>query len=1190
MKLKSLEIYGFKSFADKTVLTFGDGITAVVGPNGSGKSNISDAVRWVLGEQSNKTLRSLKMENVIFGGTAKRKQLGYAEVTLVIDNSDRNIDSNSDEITVTRRYYRSGDSEYRINNATVRLKDVHELFMDTGLGRDGYSMVGQGKIDNIIDTKTSEERRDIFEEAAGISRYRYRKTEAERKLKAAEENLIRLRDILSELESRVGPLKSQSEKAQKFLELAKEQEYLQIGLWMNAISKYKDQLREQELKIIAAREQYDEIVSSSNKVDSELEQSTELMQKLIVLADTARQNAASFEEQAAVIDGEVAVNKNNIYHNNSTIERIKAELEGLTQVDSDVYSDIDNKKQLIEQKQLQLKSSEDLLNQTNNQILNLVNESDAFSSKIEDLNNELNKISVEISDNLVKKMSSQSAIDEIKNRISTVDEAIRLKDDKVNEFSNELTLLNNDLKDCDQKIDECNNSLSGRQMLLSSRKEKSVKLKEEIDKLRLDESEKRRRAKILEELEKNMEGFAHAIKFVMSSKNKGLLKGVHNTVASLIEVDKKYAVAIEIALGNSIQNIVTDNENDAKRAISMLNENSAGRATFLPLTAVKPRFFTEKGLEQCDGFVGLASELVKADDKYKTVISKLLGEIVVVEDLDCAVLIAKKYNYRFKIVTLDGQIVNSGGSMTGGSLSKHVGILSRANDIKHYISQADKIGEDIKAKEKHLDKFLTELSSFEAEIVNSESVLKTAQEDKIRVLGEIKRVTEQIDINKNDVIQLNKEKSELTIKVDEYNSDVINAELRINQLNEVSNKTNSQLTSLTDGRDDTSSKREELNSKATEIRNNIFEIKKDIEVYQNNVNELLLRASGQQEKSNSLNNEISQLEQLNIQIENTILELENKASSLRQQAKQSNESVKTYYDERDRLERSTHDKRAEQKDFIEQRERLSGELVRLEERKVSMVHNYDEIIQKLFDEYGLTKSQAEEKNIVLDNISEAQLRLNELKRAIKALGNVNVSAIEEYKEVSQRYEYLSNEVNDIEKTRDELYKLINQLVAQMQELFLDRFSAINAYFQKIFTELFGGGTAEFRLSDPDNILESGIEILAQPPGKNISIIEQLSGGEKALIAISIYFAVMKVNPPPFCILDEVDAALDDVNVGRFAEYLRKMSNKTQYIVITHRRGTMEEADILYGVTMQEKGVTRLLELNVAEAERNLSLN
>ena len=1190
MKLKSLEIYGFKSFADKTVLSFGDGITAVVGPNGSGKSNISDAVRWVLGEQSNKTLRSLKMENVIFGGTAKRKQLGYAEVTLVIDNSDRNINCDSDEITVTRRYYRSGDSEYKINNATVRLKDVHELFMDTGLGRDGYSMVGQGKIDNIIDTKTSEERRDIFEEAAGISRYRYRKTEAERKLKNAEENLVRLKDILSELEDRVGPLKSQSEKAQKFLELAKEQEYLQIGIWMNTISKYKDQLREQELKIIAAREQYDEIVSTSEKTDAELDETTELMQKLIVLADTARKNASLYEEQAAVLEGDIAVSKNNIYHNNVTIERIESELSDLNQGDNDVNSEIENKSKLIEQKQIQLKNAEELLNETNNLLLNLVNESDEFSSKIEDLNSKLNKMSVEVSECLVKKMAAQSAKDEINKRVLSIEESINAKNNKSSELNNEITLLNQDLKDCDERIDECTNSLSGRQMLLNSRKEKVNKLKEEIYKLKLDESEKRRRAKILEELEKNMEGFAHAIKFVMSSKNKGLLKGIHNTVASLISVDKKYAVAIEIALGNAIQNIVTDNENDAKRAISMLKDNSAGRATFLPLNAIKPRFFTEKGLDNCDGFVGIAAELVKADKKYDIVISKLLGEIVIVEDLDSAVSIAKKYNYRFKIVTLEGQVVNSGGSMTGGSLGKQVGILSRANDIKQYILDADKILDNIKVKEQNLDKLISELSVLEAELVESESVIKTAQEDKIRVLGEIKRVTEQIDSNNFDLEQLGNEKSELNEKIQDYNLEINNSDLKITEINALSNDVNAELTSLTNGRDDTSIKREKLNLKSTEIRNNIFEIKKDIEIYEENVNQLVSKINGQQEKTNSLQNEISELKNQNMQIENTVAELENKVANLRKQAEESNNSVKTYYEKRDELEKQSNSKRAEQKDFIEQRERLSGELVRLEERKVSMVHNYDDIIQKLFDEYGLTKSEAEEKNIVLESITQAQLRLSELKRSIKALGNVNVSAIEEYKQVSQRYEYLSSEINDIEKTKDELYKFITQLVAQMQDLFLEKFSAINAYFQKIFTELFGGGTAEFRLTEPDNVLESGIEILAQPPGKNVTIIEQLSGGEKALIAISIYFAVMKVNPPPFCILDEVDAALDDVNVSRFAEYLRKMCSNTQYIVITHRRGTMEEADILYGVTMQEKGVTRLLELDVAQAEKNLSLN
>jgi chromosome segregation protein len=1187
--LKSIEIQGFKSFADKTVLHFGKGITAVVGPNGSGKSNISDAVRWVLGEQSSKTLRGLKMEDVVFGGTAARKRMGFAEVTLTIDNIDRHIPCDTDEVAVTRRYYRSGESEYRINNASVRLRDVHELFMDTGLGRDGYSMVGQGKIDDIVGTKTSSERRDIFEEAAGISRYRYRKLEAERKLTQAEDNLVRLRDILSELENRVGPLAEQSKKAEKFLEYSKEQENLQIGVWLHSLAKYKDLLRDQDYKITAARAQYDEIIAFTSDIESRIETMSDRSQKLIISADESRRTAAEYEENAARVDGDIAVHKNTIFHNGETIVRIEREIESLNDGDGKITAEIEQKTAQIAEKNEQIKGFEAQLADVQSELMNLISESDSFSQQIEQLNHRLNELSSASADERVNMMTARSTLDEILLRQSNVDELIAQKEQESTELNEELSSLSRDLSHCDDTIGECTNALKGQEMLLASRRSKCEQIKSEIDALTLDEGEKRRRAQILDDLERNMEGFAHSVKMVMQASNRGELRGIHGTVGRIIQVDEKYSTAIEAALGASVQHIIVSGEDDAKRAINHLKNNKGGRATFLPITSIKPRNFSERGLDDCIGFVGIAAKLVKCEEKYNNILSSLLGGIAVAEDLDCAVSIAKKYSYRFKIVTLDGQIVNAGGSMTGGSTAKNAGILSRTGEITALRDAADKIAAKIADANEKYKRANGELAELEADILNAKSELATSQEDKIRVLGEIRRVTEQRDAAERDKNALISERDTAKMRSAELNTAIESAQTALTAFSEQSKALEAELSSITGGRDRTSARREELGNRSSEIRTFIFAAKKDVDVLTDSIAELNQRVSGQSDRVAELTAEIESIKQQNQQIEEKIAELTAAAEVLRKQSSETTAQISLFNDQRDELEKKIIELRQSEKDKSSDREKLSGELVRLEERRNAMVRDYDETIRKLYDEYGLTRSEAEEKNIIIEDIAAAGKRLNELKNKIRLLGSVNVAAIEEYKEVSERYKFMSEQISDVENSRDELLKLINQLTDQMQTLFVDRFSAINAYFSKIFVELFGGGTAELKLTDPDNVLESGIEIIVQPPGKNISIIEQLSGGEKALIAISIYFAVMKVNPPPFCVLDEVDAALDDANVVRFADYLRRMSDGTQFIVITHRRGTMEEADMLYGVTMQEKGISKLLELNVAEMERQMKL-
>lgn len=1189
MRLKSIEIQGFKSFADKTVLHFGQGITAVVGPNGSGKSNISDAVRWVLGEQSTKTLRGFKMEDVIFSGTASRKAQGFAEVTLAIDNVNRQLPCDTDEVLVTRRYYRSGESEYRLNNAGVRLRDIHELFMDTGLGRDGYSMIAQGKIDDIVGTKSSSERRDIFEEAAGISRYRYRKLEAERKLNAAEENLLRLRDILSELESRVGPLADQSKKAEKFIEYSKEQEELQIGVWLNTLSKYKDVLREQENKITLARAQYDDINEKTAQTDLTLDRLTERSQQLIVSIDEARRAASECEEQAARIDGDIAVKRNTIEHNNETISRINRDIDALKDSDAAVVAEIELKNAQIEEKNEQIKQTDERFADAQSRLLNLVSESDSFSQQIETLNSELNRIAAATAEQKIELMSSRASSEEIGTRTVNISSAIDEKSVVIGELKKELADLDSDLKSCDDLIGECTNAISGREILLQKRREKYDGIKQNIDKLVLDESEKRRRAQMIEELERSMEGFAHSVKAIMNSSKHGDLNGVHGTVSQLLHVDSEYAVAIEAALGNALQNIVMSSEEAAKRAINYLKSTKGGRATFLPLTSVRPRHFNHGDVKNCIGYVGLANELISCDSKYNVIASSLLGEIVVADNIDSAVSIARKFGYRFKIVTLDGQIVNAGGSMTGGSLSKNAGLLSRVGEIKRLREEADVIAEQIVSENERLKNAKEAVATLDAEILAAKGELTTANEDKIRVLGEVRRVSEQISAGENDIIKLKTEQKLLSDRLEELKKSAERAQTIISENEMKSAELTKQLDELTGGRDSTSQKREELSALASEISANSFAMKREVELLQNAVDELRQRMSGRTERSAQLAAEIESITKQNSNIEVIVSDLCEQSKQLRERALQSSQSVEKFAAERDEAEKDMQQLRLSERDRLSDREKLSGELVRLEERKSAMIREYDDTIRKLYDEYGLTRSEAESRGIVIEDLSIANKRLAELKSKIKSLGSVNLSAIEEYKEVSERYEFMSEQLADVEKSKSELLKLISQLTGQMQTMFVSRFEEINKYFSKVFIELFGGGTAELKLTDPDNVLESGIEIIVQPPGKKISIIEQLSGGEKALIAISIYFAIMKVNPPPFCILDEVDAALDDVNVTRFAGYLRRMSPNTQYIVVTHRRGSMEEADMLYGVTMQEKGISKLLELNVSELEQQMKL-
>ncbi len=1191
MFLKSLELQGFKSFPDKTVLNFGSGITAVVGPNGSGKSNISDAIRWVLGEQSTKNLRGAKMEDVIFGGTRIRKALGFAEVTLRLDNSDRSLEGcDKDEVSVGRRYYRSGESEYIMNGETVRLRDIHELFMDTGLGRDGYSMVSQGRVADMISSRSSQ-RREMLEEAAGISAFRYRRLDATRKLDQAEENLIRLRDILAELESRIGPLKIQSEKAQKFIVLAAERKELEIGLWLHTIEKSRKGLIEQEHKLSLATAQYEQAEYEINKIEQEIEQVISAGQQITVEIEALRAEVASLEETATRIDGEAAVNRNTVSHNEASVERLRKDMEKSNDDDRLVDEQVALAEKEIQELQELIEEKNESLRSAVSDIGNVRDENSVFAEKSAELSQRLAEITVELSDEKIKNTAAQSSIEEIKGRSLNIDAVIDSRSILLTDIESEEQECSQEIAELRTKVKELSNVLEGYRLRAGKRKEKADALKEKIDDKMLDAHQKLARAKMLEDLEKNMEGYSGSVRAVMKESRNGALRGIHGTVAQLISVKEEYAVAVETAFGAAIQHIVTDNENDAKRAIEFLKQNRAGRATFLPMTSVKAKPFKgEEGLEDCYGFVDMADKLVEFDEKYGEIIRSEIGRTVVAEDIDCAIAMAKKYGYGFKIVTLDGQIINAGGSMTGGSRGHNSGFLSRTNEIEKLRTLAKELNEETEKLQQEHKQLLEELSSVEADLLGTEGDLKRAEENVIRRDGDLKLILDRKASVGKALSELREERSLNDVRIAEHQETVRLTAVAIAEKTREIDSVQEQLGEIGRNREELERRREELNAVQSEINLQILSAQKDIEARQETITSCMRSKQMTSEHLLSLQKEIEEIEKQNIETEKIIEELTQRSAQARQKSAEISEHIKALIGNRASNEARDTELRQAEKEKLSVKETLSSELARLEERKNNMENALESAKEKLYDEYSLTLREAEEVGKIPDDPQTASRTLQEVRNKIRALGNVNVGAVEEYKEVSERFEYMSGQINDIEKSKEELLTLIGDLTGKMSERFREQFSRINSFFGETFSELFDGGKAELVLDDPSEPLECNISIRVQPPGKNVQNIDLLSGGEKGLSAIALLFAILKVSPAPFCVYDEVEAALDDVNVTRYAQYVRRMTKNTQFILITHRRGTMEEADILYGVTMQEEGVSKLLELKTAEMAKRLGIS
>ena len=1181
MRLSSLEIQGFKSFPDKTKIDFDKGMTVVVGPNGSGKSNISDAMRWVLGEQSTKTLRGGKMEDVIFAGTATRKPMGSACVSLTFDNTDRTLPVEEDAVTITRRYYRSGESEYLLNGRAIRLRELNEMLMDTGLGKDGYSMIGQGRIAEIIAAK-SRERREIFEEAAGIAKYRYRREEAERKLTQAQENLLRLYDILSELESRVGPLKEQSEKAEQFLSLSEEKKKLEVSLWLQTLDSYRESLREQENKCLIARGDAERLQAEADRIEQQIQEVFTRTQNCLTKSEEYRQIRENLQNRIAAHRSDIAVHENERTHCLLEQKRMKNEIAGADAQAGERAAAIlaaSEEEKGLEQKLESLQKEEQLAREEQQKLLE---KGKSYDSETGDLQAKLSALALDISRfSMTITASERSAADE-RLRLREAEDGIRSAEEKTVQQKAAIAEVDGLLEEIVARRESLTNTEKGLQIKFSGKEDALKRLQQQYQDLELEEKGKLQRANLLRDLEENMEGFAHSVKSVLNWQKNGVQKGVHGTVAQLISVPSQYALAIETALGGALQNLIVADEETAKSCIRRLQREKAGRATFLPLTSVKGTLLDQPGLDREPGFVGLASELIETDPAYRGIARFLLGRIVIASDLDAASDMAKKNRYRFRVVTLDGQQVNVGGSFTGGSAARTQGLLSRRGEAAALRKEADDLRSQKQAVAQKGRELKAELDGIQAQIEGTRSELIVAGEDYVRFEGEKKRCETELQSAGERMESFRAQAAQCKEKLAAVEQESHTAADSLAKAKEEKQSVESRLTSRQGRQDQLSTQLEQLAARLSAFSVRRVVLEKDLEAARMRKENLGKERAEAAARQQQLKQEVQKLEETLSGLENSIKTCKQELVTFTAHIRDYEKKNEQILAERTRLEGETISLRQKSREASLQKERAAGEQARLDEQKQTIQRDYDHLVSRLWEEYELTPREAEAVRVPMESVSEGNRQLGILKNRIKALGSINVAAIEEYREVSGRYAFLKTQVDDAAGARDELLQLIENLTSEMKTIFGTAFETINRNFGKIFAELFGGGNASLQLEDPEDVLECGIEIIVQPPGKIIKNLAALSGGEQAMVAVAIYFAILKVRPSPFCVLDEIEAALDDVNVSRYAAYLRSICDKTQFILITHRRGTMEQADVLYGVTMQESGVSRLLQLKISQ--------
>ena len=1189
MYLKALEIQGFKSFPDKTVLTFGSDITAIVGPNGSGKSNISDAIRWVMGEQSTRVLRGGKMEDVIFGGTAKRKQTGYAEVSLVLDNTNHIFDMDESEVMVTRRYYRSGESEYYINRRSVRLKDVNELFMDTGLGREGYSIIGQGRIDEILSVKSAD-RREIFEEAAGISRFRHRKEEAERKLERTDENLVRINDKISELELQVEPLRAQSETAKKYLIFRDELRGLEISVWLDTLERIRVSTIKLETDYKEAVRQKEAAERAVEASFGRAEQLSMQMRDKEVQADELRFAIQGRDATIRELESAIAVLKSNIQHNLESTARIREELEQREGRQDSLDSQIADRRARLEEVQAQLEETRRSVEEKNRQAQQALLSAGTLAKELEELRG---REALKTADaNQAKTLLSAlaAAAQEVLDRDEAVRQELRSLEQRLEAARADAAAADRKERDAREERDGVKNVISGYALRLDSRKKKAERAKDRHVKLQMEENALASRIKMLSEMEKMHEGYSKAIKLVLGEAQRGTLRNIHGPVAGLIHVPDQYTVAIETALGGAMQNLVVEREEDGKAVIQYLKRRDGGRATILPISSIRPGELREgASLSKESGFVGVGDQLVRFDPKYQNVFSNLLGRVAVMEDLDAAIAAARKYGYKFRIVTLDGQVLNPGGSMTGGSASRSAGILSRANELERLNQQLTDIRARVADGAKALAEAEREQTAAAYELEAAQSQLRQWEDAILKAEGELSHARSVVSELERQRESQESELEGLKNRSVQIETDTAAARVRIQELEGGTGALKSGAEGKAKGQTDLQERTARIAQEVAQLTAVQAALEAEREATRSGLEELeRLKASmaGDRDQGRAL---MADYEEKNQGFAQEIAQKEETLTSLRLENQSRTDAIDRLNQEKLELEgeriKATRESQSKNEELL----RLEGEVSRLEQKKVSASIEEKQLLDKLWENYELSHEAARQQRVEIESVPRASRRIGELKRAISGLGNVNVGAIEEFQRVNERYTYLTDQRDDVDRAKRELEEIIANITGEMKTIFEREFKTINEAFGQTFLELFGGGKATLELEDPEDILNCGIEIKVQPPGKALKIITLLSGGEKAFVAIALYFAILKVRPTPFVVMDEIEAALDDNNVVRFARYMRSMAERTQFIVITHRRGTMEEADVLYGVTMQEQGVSRMLTINLNDVEKELKI-
>ncbi len=1188
MYLKSLEVQGFKSFPDKTLIRFGDDITAIVGPNGSGKSNISDAILWVMGEQSTKTLRGAKMEDIIFGGTQKRAAVGFAEATLTLDNSDRALPYDADEVMVTRRYYRSGDSEFYINRQSARLKDIHEMFMDTGLGKEGYSNIGQGRIDEILSLKSAD-RREIFEEAAGISKFRHRKEEAERKLAATEDNLMRIGDKVSELELQLEPLKVQSEKAKKYLELKDELQGVEIAVWLDTLDKLSTAAKKAEEDYASASFVLQQAHDDLDKLYAQSETLAEELRRKDGELETARLRVNMLDANHQQLLGQMAVLQGNVDNNNANITRIEEELQGAEDRSGGITAQMEQAQQRIMEIDRALDEKRAGLHASQRELAALTASAQGLTRQFLELRGKETSLAADIAGREADNRGLQDSLTENESRLAQLKEDLSAGDAREREAKANLDACRTELRRAQGDVTAANNMISGYSLRQSTRLKRRDELAENLRSLNAKLDGVKAKAKVFRAMERDFDSYQKSVRSVMLEAQRGSLRGIHGPVSRLIRTEDSYTVAIEIALGGAMQQIVVESENDGKAAMAYLKRTGIGRATFLPMSVIRGKELRENGLESCRGFVGIASALVSSDSRYRGIVENLLGRIVIVQDIDAAINMARKYQNRFKIVTLDGQVMNAGGSMTGGAINKEAGILSRANELEKLTAQEKDLEQKRMILEADLQEAQRASDEVEFQLTAARDQLRAAEDQVLRLQGQEKQheILLQAILDAEESARREQENLEIRTRNDRERYAAQQAKIQV--YTEQLAQTRSTLATLEGTQTEAAQATTALTDRMTALKTEEAALDAERHTAQTHIEDLkTLRAAmdGDREKklllietitadNSRLANEIAQLQKRS---EENETENNNMKRALEQILTQRAETEAT----KTRTEREAQEKN---KDIVN----MERACALLEQKKVTTAMEERQIIDKLWDSYGLTPGTAGEKRGEIESVTAGNRRITELKRKIGALGTPNLGAIEEYARVNERYTYLVSQRDDVMTSKRELESIIRNIQQEMTTIFVSEFTKINHYFGQVFEEMFGGGKGQLILEDPENPLTCGIEIRVQPPGKQVKTITLLSGGEKAFVAIALYFSILKVRPTPFCMLDEIDAAPDDRNVERFANYLHNLSKKTQFIVITHRRGTMEASDVLYGVTMQEQGVSKLLRLDLNQMEELLGI-